>query len=279
LANKGIHCCRSRLRAKPFPTFWLRSRLCVLWLWLAEVSEAKASSASSGTGPIQMALELASSLRRLGRFWLNDVRLRYLTWFLLEGTDTGPVSARVFELISFGVEPADAVAQVHREFGGLTAGCNPAHRAAPLAMCSFIADDDLPATAVQEAKLTHEHGLAGDVSAAVVVLCRALIRGAAWSEALEVAVVARQPATQATMSLAITPALRSGGFAPDVLRAGISFVDRHSSFEAALSEALRFAGPANYCPVLGGLNRRRTVGCFRDCYRRLSKERDFEASA
>jgi len=203
-------------------------------------------------GPIQMALELASSLRRLGRFSLNNVRLRYLTWFLGEGTDTGPVSARVFELISCGVEPEDAVAQVHREFGGLTAGCNPAHRAAPLAMCSFIADDDLPATAVQEAKLTHEHGLAGDISAAVVVLCRALIRGAAWSEALEVAAVARQPATQAAMSLAIRPALKSGGFAPDVLRAGIFFVDRHSSFEAALSEGLRFAGPANYCPVLVG---------------------------
>lgn len=203
-------------------------------------------------GPIQMALELASSLRWLGRFSLNDVRHRYLTWFLREGTDTGPVSARVFELISVGLEPEGAVAQVHREFGGLTAGCNPAHRAAPLAMCSFIADDDLPGTAVQEAKLTHAHGLAGDVSAAVVVLCRALIRGAAWSEALEVAAFARQPATQAAMSLAIRPALKSGGFAPDVLRAGIFFVDRHSSFEAALSGALRFAGPANYCPVLVG---------------------------
>lgn len=203
-------------------------------------------------GPIQMALELAASLRQLGRFSLNDVRLRYLTWFLREGTDTGPVSARVFELISFGVDAGDAVAQVHREFGGLTAGCNPAHRAAPLAMCSFIADDDLAATAVQEAKLTHEHRLAGDVSAAVVVLCRALIRGAAWSEALEVAAVARQPATQTAMSLAIRPVLKSGGFALDVLRAGVFFVDRHSSFEAALSEALRFAGPANYCPVLVG---------------------------
>ena len=96
-------------------------------------------------GPIQMALELASSLRRLGRFSLNNVRLRYLTRFLREGTDTRPVSARFFELISFGVEPGDAVAQVHREFAGMTAGCNPAHRAAPLAMCSFIADDDLPA--------------------------------------------------------------------------------------------------------------------------------------
>ena len=230
-------------------------------------------------GPIQMALELASSLRRLGRFSLNDVRLRYLTWFQREGTDTGPVSARVFDLISFGVEPGDAVAQVHREFGGLTAGCNPAHRAAPLAMCSFIADDDLPATAVQEAKLTHEHGLAGDVSAAVVVLCRALIRGAAWSEALEVAAVARQPATQAAMSLAIQPALKPGGFAPDVLRAGVFFC--RSAFlvrgRAFRSLAFRWSGELLSGP--GGLNRRRTVGCFRDCYRRLSKKRDFEASA
>jgi hypothetical protein len=76
-------------------------------------------------GPIQMALELASSLRRLRRFLLNDVRLRYLTLFQREGTDTGPVSARVFELIYFGMEPGEAVAQVHRKFGGLTAGCNP----------------------------------------------------------------------------------------------------------------------------------------------------------
>jgi ADP-ribosylglycohydrolase len=162
------------------------------------------------------------------------------------------VSARAFELISLGVEPADAVAQVHRELKGLTAGCNPAHRAAPPAMCLFIADDDLPATAIQEAKLTHEHALAGDISAAVGMLCRALIRGAAWSEALEVAAVARQPATQAAMSLGIRPTLKPGGFAPDVLRAAIFFVDRHSSFETALSEALRFAGPANYCPVLVG---------------------------
>jgi ADP-ribosylglycohydrolase len=203
-------------------------------------------------GPIQMALELTSSLRRLGGFSPDDVRIRYLEWFQREGTDTGPVSGRVFELISGGVQPDNAVAQVHREFGGLTAGCNPAHRAAPLAMCSFIADPDLPAMAVQEARLTHEHELAGDVSAAVVVLCRALIRGAAWREALELAAAARQAATQAAMSLAVGPTPKSGGFAPDVLRAAIFFVNRNSSLEAALSEALRFAGSANYCPVLVG---------------------------
>jgi hypothetical protein len=73
-------------------------------------------------GPIQMALELASSPWSLGRFSPEDVRRRCLEWFLRQGTDTGPVSARVFELISVGATPADAVAQVHHQFGGLTAG-------------------------------------------------------------------------------------------------------------------------------------------------------------
>lgn len=203
-------------------------------------------------GPIQMALELSSSLRHLGRFSPDDVRSRYLTWFEREGIDTGPVAGRVFELISAGVQPEDALANVHREFDGLTAGCNPAHRVAPLAMCSFIADSELSAMAIQEAKLTHKHELAGDVSAAVVVLCRALVRGAAWREALELAAANRHATTQAAMSLAVGSTPKSGGFAPDVLHAAIFFVDRNSSFEAALSEALRFAGPANYCPVLVG---------------------------
>jgi hypothetical protein len=62
--------------------------------------------------------------------------------------------------------------------------------------------------------------------------------------ALELAAAGRQPATQAAMLLAVKPTPKSGGFAPDVLRAAIFFVNGNSSFEAALSEALRFAGPA-----------------------------------
>src|SRR5262249_55261186 len=94
--------------------------------------------------------------------------------------------------------------------------------------------------------------LAGDVSAAVVVLCRALIRGAAWREALELAAAARQAGTQAALSPAVTPTPKAGGVSPDGFRPAIFFVNRNSSFEAALAEALRFAGPANYCPVLVG---------------------------
>jgi ADP-ribosylglycohydrolase len=53
--------------------------------------------------------------------------------------------------------------------GGMTAGCNPAHRCAPLAMAPFVPDEELAERALQEARLTHHHPLAGDVAAAVAV--------------------------------------------------------------------------------------------------------------
>ena len=45
------------------------------------------------------------------------------------------------------------------------------------------------------------------------------------------------------------PALKSG---PDVLAAAVYFVGTNGSFDDALEEALQFAGPANYCPVVVG---------------------------
>src|SRR5208337_4956704 len=69
----------------------------------------------------------------------------------------------------------------------MTAGCNPAHCCAPLAMASFLPDGELARCALREARLTHQHPLAGDVAAAVVVVCRALINGKPWGDALALA--------------------------------------------------------------------------------------------
>jgi ADP-ribosylglycohydrolase len=44
----------------------------------------------------------------------------------------------------------------------------------------------------------------------------------------------------------------NGGFAPDVLRAALHFVDTSGNFAEALERSLAFAGAANYCPVLVG---------------------------
>jgi len=188
-------------------------------------------------GPIRMAMRLAESLVACGGFNSFDILERYLAWWREGAFDTGPVSHRAFALPAMGMPVQEATAQVHREFGGMTAGCNPAHRSPPLSMLAAIADDDLPACAMTEAGLTHHDRLAGEIAAAVNKLCRALIRGDAWDHALI-------PQEEGPGN--------NGGFAPDVLRAALHFVGTSGSFAVALERSLTFAGPANYCPVLVG---------------------------
>jgi ADP-ribosylglycohydrolase len=151
-----------------------------------------------------------------------------------------------------GMPALEATAQVRREFGGKTAGCNPAHRSSPLAMLASLADDDLPGCAIIEARLTHHDPLAGEVAAAVSMLCRCLIRGAAWESAWQRSAEGRQAQTSEALFSGQEGPGASGGFAPEVLRAAVYFVGSSSSFAEALERSVAFAGPANYCPVLVG---------------------------
>jgi ADP-ribosyl-[dinitrogen reductase] hydrolase len=203
-------------------------------------------------GPIRMAVRLAESLLELGRFDPADTVGRYLRWWREGAFDTGPVSGRALEVMAAGMSPSEASAQVHREFGGKTAGCNPAHRSSPLAMLASLADDDLPDCAITEARLTHHDPLAGDVAAAVAALCRSLIRGAAWESALQRSVEGRQGQTSEALFSGQEGPATGGGFAPEVLRAAVYFVGSSSSFSEALERSVVFAGPTNYCPVLVG---------------------------
>src|SRR5262249_46499203 len=86
-------------------------------------------------GPSRMALRLAESLVETGRFDAADVLGRYLAWWGQGAFDTGPVSARALALVAAGMPVQEATAQAHREFGGLPAGGDPAHRPPPPAMC------------------------------------------------------------------------------------------------------------------------------------------------
>src|SRR6185436_12524673 len=132
--------------------------------------------------------------------------------------------------------------QVHRELGGKTAGCNPAHRSPPLSMLAVISDDDLGACARTEGRLTHHDPLAGEVAGNVNQLCRALIRGVAWDDALRKCDCVAEKDHPGD----------NGGFAPSVLRAAAFFVGTSTYFGEALERSLAFAGAANYCPVLVG---------------------------
>lgn len=193
-------------------------------------------------GPIRMAVRLAESLLDCGGFAPADILGRYLRWWREGAFDTGPVSGRALELIAAGMPTQEATSQVHREFGGKTAGCNPAHRSSPLAMLVSLADDDLASCAMAEAGLTHHDPLTGEVAAAVNKLCRSLIRAVVWDDAVrECGEFAGQDG-----------AGNNGGYAPDVLRAALHFVGTSACFAEALERSLVFAGPSNYCPVLVG---------------------------
>jgi len=167
---------------------------------------------------------------------------RYLAWWREGAFDTGPVSARALALVAAGMLVEEATAQVHRESGGMTAGCNPAHRSPPLSMLASLTDDELVACALAEARLTHHDPLAGEVAATVNRLCRALVRGVGWDVALR----------QVGGFAAPEGPGGDGGFAPDVLRAALHFVGSSARFTEALGRSLAFAGPSNYCPVLVG---------------------------
>src|SRR5262245_50107484 len=168
-------------------------------------------------GPIRMAVRLTESLLELGRFDPADIVARYLRWWREGAFDTGPVSGRALELMAAGMSPSEASAQVHREFGGKTAGCNPAHRSPPLAMLAALADEALLGCAVTEARLTHHDPLAGDVAAAVTALCRYLIRGAAWESAVQRSAEGRQGQTSEVLFSGREGPRANGGFAPEVL--------------------------------------------------------------
>lgn len=203
-------------------------------------------------GPIRMAIHVTESLTEQGRFNPRDILDRYCMWWREGAIDTGPTVATVLGLIEDGLNPVRAVERAHQQACGLSAGCNPAHRSAPLAMAAFLHDQELPRWATEEARLTHHDPLAGDVAAAVVVLCRALIRGEGWDTALFAAGSGRLEPTIRALNPANPALLSRGGFAPEVLRAAVHFVGQHTSFTGALTASLSFAGPANYCPVLVG---------------------------
>ncbi|MEI8021959.1 MAG: ADP-ribosylglycohydrolase family protein, partial [Schlesneria sp.] len=179
-------------------------------------------------GPIRMSVLLAESLIDCDRFDPTDILNRYLSWWREEGFDTGPVSERAFSLLAAGMPIQNVTAQVHREFNGMTAGCNPAHRSPPLSMFAAISDNDLACDAKNEAALTHYDLKAGEIAAKVNQLCRSLIRGVGWDEALRKCgrfVDQKGPDN-------------NGGFAPDVLQAAVYFVDQSSCFSEALDRSL-----------------------------------------
>lgn len=225
-------------------------------------------------GPVRMAVRVAESLLECGGFDAGDIGRRYLEWWRDDAFDTGPTAAAVLSLVDSGMSFEEAARQVDQRANGMTAGCNPAHRSVPLAMFAGIPEPHLPgildasvsepcdaapaplsrlASAAQtEAKLTHSHPLAGDVAAAIVCMCRELIIGMPWADAIEHAAIGRRPETIQSLKFPRIEQSSQDGFAPNVLSAAIHFAQTSRSFPEAIERSIAFAGLANYSPVLVG---------------------------
>ena len=198
-------------------------------------------------GPTELAKILSNSLIACNGFNQSDLVKRYYHWWNTDAFDTGQTFAMVFQKVSQGISIEDASIQVHKQLNGMTAGCGPAHRIAPLAGFKDIPTNQLIDFARQEARITHHHPDAGNCSAVMVLLCRYLIEGNSWPVSKEL--VSQNKEMKSTWINIQNAKLNKGGYVLDVMHSAFHFLNT----EDALEKSLKFAGPANYCPVIVGV--------------------------
>jgi len=195
----------------------------------------------------------------------------YLEWFKKDGYDAGLVTHKVLELVDSGMSFNDAAIQADKESDGMTAGISPAHRSIPLTL-PYVAwyirspnfFEEFPNTGFQEfqstiereAKLTHIHKEAAEVSLAVNAIIMYFILGKDEFRAIEFGMKFINQDLRSKILDDVyskdSDHLKDGGYAPDVLTAALWFLFHTHTFEDALKQSKEFAGSANYCPVLVG---------------------------
>lgn len=203
-------------------------------------------------GPIEMALLICESLFDNDAFDSMDILQRWLAWWRDGAWDTGRVFDAVMQLINEGADPKQAAGEVHLQLGGMTAGCNGAHRAPVLATFRGLADDKLDDAARRLTACTHQHELAIDTAVVVARLCRRLIRGEPIDAALSRVGDGLDAKIEQSIADARYEPAGTGGYSPETLQSALYFALTRETFMAAVEDALDFAGPPNYCPVLVG---------------------------
>ena len=224
-------------------------------------------------GPTAMMLRVLEYITYNKPWNMRDVERQYLAWFEEDGYDAGLVTHKVLELVNSGASFGEAARQVDKELDGMTAGVSPAHRSIPL-MLRYVDwylqspnfFEETPNTGFREfeslikreAKLTHVNKEAGEISVAVNAICLHLIVHRDDFRAIKFGMkfLSYDWAWQDNIfkhidSLTIND-LSDGGYAPDTLIAALWFLLNTRSLKDALEQSKKFAGVANYCPVLVG---------------------------
>ena len=229
--------------------------------------------ASSYDPSLSMALNVAESLLQCQGFNGPDILAKHLYLYHTKRCEIGQITKCVYEEVRkrmstqgtltseqfrFDQSTIDAAVQtVHEMSDGHTAGCSPAQRSYPLAFCMYIRDDDLTDAAMAEAKLTHHSPLAGQVAVIVNLICRSLIQGNAWADA--VAAAFTTPNLHSDMTCITARFSRHANlltkvhpsYAPGVLTAALHYVSSSSDAIEAIRKA-RQAENSLYCaPIVG----------------------------
>ena len=222
-------------------------------------------------GPTAMMLRVLDYITYNKPWNMRDVEKQYLAWFKEDGYDAGLVTHKALELVDSGLSFNEAARQVDKELDGMTAGVSPAHRSIPLTL-PYIAwylrspnfFEEFPNTGFQEfqraiereAKLTHVHKEAAEISLAVNAICMYLILGKDIIDSMRFGLKFINENLRLNIEDNINARnsndLKSGGYAPDALTAALWFLFHTQTFEDAIEQSKEFAGAPNYCPVLVG---------------------------
>jgi hypothetical protein len=222
-----------------------------------------------------LAIEISQRLRSLKRFDPSDVMSHYLHLHHTLEYQMGEVTKLVYEELRgeikskkdklslsefvFPVERIYAASKnAHEKLKGLSAGCNPAQRSYPLALCPYIEDEKLFQISCEEARLTHQSPQAGQVSGIINLICRRLIIGDEWNVAVKYAFDNAPPELsrdirEIQQRYAHDSVLNKAGpaFAPNALHTTLYCITNNESYESALSYA--YETERDFCPTLVGL--------------------------
>ena len=214
-------------------------------------------------GPIQMALQLSNAILDKNRFDEKNVLRHYYTWWREAGFDTGTVTHNVFMEMKRGNPNSEATATIHRRMKGKTGGCNPMHRASPLALLCNSTAGQLDHYAKIDARLTHLDAIAGECSAFVVKTCHYILAGSSIHNAITQVYDELEDYSPLRSELidivnvthyetSLSKPLSTTGYSPEVLRAALFHLKTNEDFESTIESVFEFAGSNNYCPVVAG---------------------------
>ncbi|CAF1083098.1 unnamed protein product [Rotaria sp. Silwood1] len=222
-----------------------------------------------------MALSLGKSLQKYKAFKESSVMSHYLYLYHLSKPNVGETTKLVYqelkatitkapnkltrEQFKFPIEKIKNASQsAHEQLKGLSSGCNPALRSFPLACCPWINDDTLFQIACDEAQLTHYSNTAAQVSGLTNLICRRLIKGDEWADAIKAAFTTVpnllgeiQEIQHRYQNDTVLNSRVHAAYAPNTLHTALYCVTKADSFESALKHAYEL--DKLFCPILVGI--------------------------